>query len=70
VSPPVVKLRLTRDVTPDECDWLDRTWSEGDIVLQFFGATYGCVTGSGIACSYGDGPFFELPADALKEAGS
>jgi hypothetical protein len=57
---------LTRDVTPDECEWLDRTFREGETVVQFTGATYGCITGDGVACSLnGDNPFFELPLDAL-----
>lgn len=62
-----LRLTLVRDVTPDECDWLDRTWHAGDVVRRFMGATYGCITYSGVACCVDDdGPFFELPTSALK----
>jgi hypothetical protein len=60
------KFKLTRDVTKDECSWLDRTFAAGEIVHKFNGGTYGCI-GAGIACSIDGGtPFFELPRDALQ----
>lgn len=63
------KFVLSRDVTPEECDWLSRTYKQGETVTEFLGATYGCVSNDGIACSIdGNTPFFELPYDALKPA--
>lgn len=60
------KFILTRDVSPEECSWLDRTYKQGQQVFEFMGATYGCCTDEGIACSLdGNIPFFELPRDAL-----
>jgi hypothetical protein len=60
-----MRFRITRDVTQDECYWLDRSFRAGEIVHDFTGATYGCV-GTGMACSMnGQNPFFELPRDAL-----
>lgn len=63
------KLKLTRDVTPDECEWLDRTFKAGETVFEYHGATYGCC-GAGVACCEVDGenPFFEMPQDALAPA--
>jgi len=63
----MAKLRLTRDVTQEECPWLDRTFKEGEEVFKYTGYTYGCVTGSGIACTLveNETPFFELPMSAL-----
>lgn len=60
-------LVLTRDVTPEECDWLHRTFTKGEHVVLFTGATYGCVAPNGIAASVdGKNPFFELPLDAVE----
>jgi hypothetical protein len=60
-------LVLTRAVTVEECHWLDRDFAEGEMVYEYTGAVYGCITDSGVACSLtGDTPFFELPIDALR----
>lgn len=67
------KLVVTRDVTPDEVEWLQRTYKKGDEIWEFTGATYGCIDSSkGMACSdvEGAGPFFEFPLDALDYARS
>ena len=66
-------LRLTRKVTPNECEWLKRTFKAGEVVAEFNGATYGCITNEGVACielkdlDHG-APFFELPWDAVEVA--
>jgi hypothetical protein len=66
------ELIVTRTVTTDECDWLDRDVIEGELVVAFFGCTYGCISPNGIAVSRTgplDNPFFELPRDAIAPAG-
>mgnify|MGYP001377208461 CR=1 FL=1 len=46
--------------TPDTPFW------QGDVVERFRGVTYGCITPDGIACiRNGEGPFFEVPRDAV-----
>ena len=61
-------LKLTRTVEPSECSWLDRTYFEKEVVFEYTGHTYGCISPRGIACSEdGETPFFELPGDALKQ---
>ena len=62
-------LVLARDVTKEECDWLDGDLRKGDEVHLFHGHTYGVIGKSGVAVTKtrdGDTPFFELPADALE----
>ena len=63
------KFQLTRNVTLNECSWLDRDYKKGEIVFEYPLYTYGCVSNNGVACSDKDSvsPFFELPKDALKE---
>ena len=63
------KMTLKRDVTVNECGWLDRDFVEGETVYTFSGVTYGCIGPDGIACSLDPdfGPFFELPRSALEE---
>ena len=63
----LLKYTLVRDVTREECPWLDKDWTVGEEVFHFFGATYGCVSNMGTACSVdGDNPFFEMPTSALR----
>lgn len=65
-----MQLYLTRDVTPEECEWLDETIKSGSTVYRFYGATYGCI-GSGVAVTFnedGHNPFFEIPRDALEKS--
>jgi hypothetical protein len=60
--------RLTRDVRPSECHWLQRTHFKGDIVEAFYGHDYGCITPKGTAVTCDDQKtFFELPNSALEE---
>jgi hypothetical protein len=62
------KFRLTRNVTLNECDWLDRDYKKGEIVFEY--PLYTTSIGrKGIACSEKDSesPVFELPEDALIE---
>lgn len=61
-----MELRLTRDVAPEECSWLDDTLVKGTIWYEYFGHTYGCV-GPGVACTKIEHelPFLEIPRDAL-----
>jgi hypothetical protein len=60
---------LTRDVTREECDWLDWDLPAGKLVYEWTGHTYGAITREGIAVTEqpGELPFFELPYDALGE---
>ena len=64
------RITLKRDVTREECDWLDRDFKKGEEVYLFYGATYGCISGDGKACTLsasGETPFFEIPNDAIEE---
>lgn len=66
-----MQLYLTREVTIEECDWLDKNIKSGTIVYKFYGTTYGCVGSSGMAVTFskeGDNPFFELPYDSLQKS--
>jgi hypothetical protein len=58
---------LNRDVTQDECPWLDKDFKKGEKVYSYGGATYGCISNDGTACCLieGEDPFFELPENAL-----
>lgn len=61
-------LKVIRDVTTEECHWLDETVKEGTVVFRYHGYTYGCITSSGVAVSLveGETPFFEMPRSALE----
>jgi hypothetical protein len=61
------RLRITRTVTSDECDWLSEDACEGEIVFVFKGATYGTIADGVVVSRAGpyDNPFFEMPLDAL-----
>lgn len=66
-----VKMVVTRLVTPEECDWLDRIYLPGDTIYEFNGATYGCINwANGFAASDkpNENPFYEFPIDAAKIA--
>ena len=60
-------LRVTRDVTMKECDWLDFDFKKGQIVYGF-GASMGCISTNGWAVTVDrdEHPFYELPLDALE----
>lgn len=63
------KYEMTRTVTKEECSWLKNKILVGTIVYGFIGATYGCITDTGIACTFsadGSGEFFEVPQDAIR----
>ena len=58
---------VNRDVTSDECEWLNETIKKNTILYHFHGHTYGCI-GEGIAVTFsekGDNPFFEMPNNSL-----
>jgi hypothetical protein len=60
---------LTRDVSPAECPWLERTYLTGEIVIRCTQPDYGGC-GDDIAVTKNEAggyPFFGLPRDALKE---
>ena len=60
-------LRVTRDVSTKECDWLDFEYKKGDIVYGF-GQSLGTVSTNGWAVTIdpNEYPFYELPLDALE----
>lgn len=62
---------LTRDIPKKECNWLDRNYKKGEIVFEYTGYTYGCISNTGKAFSdnYDLEPFFELPNNAVKRYG-
>ena len=59
---------LIRDVTQEECSWLNRTWKKGEIVYEYIGATYGCISPTGLAVTAvrDQAPFVELPIKAIE----
>jgi len=64
------KFILNRDVTKIECPWLSETFKRGEVVYEFLGPTYGCISESGLAITKdpeGGNPFHELPFTALKQ---
>ena len=63
------KFKINRKVTQDECSWLDEDFEIGQIVFEYFGCTYGCISSSGLPVTFApdETPFFEIPADALTE---
>ena len=59
---------VTRNVTKDECKWLNQDILAGKVLFKFDKYDYGCTGPTGIACThspYGDYPFFELPKNAI-----
>ncbi|MBN8697406.1 MAG: hypothetical protein J0L87_12820 [Bacteroidetes bacterium] len=62
----LIKLKLIRDVTKQECRWLKRDFLKGEIVYLFAEDTYGCTGEDGIPCSLnGNTPSFELPKNSV-----
>ena len=58
---------VTRDVTPEECRWLEATVVAGTTVYRCNKPTYGCVREFAATLDPKGGyPFFELPWDAVK----
>ncbi len=65
-----MRVRLVREVTPAECQWLDAPLPEGSVFYLCLKPTYGAVTDNGFAltCDPAGGyPFFEVPSDAVVE---
>lgn len=63
---------LTKNVSQLEHPWLSRDYLKGEIVYEYRGYTYGCLSqdGSGIAVTKSpndETPFFELPLEALTK---
>lgn len=58
---------VTRDITPRECPWLEKTVLEGTAVFQYPGPTYGLISPDGVAVTLEPitPPFFQLPRAAL-----
>lgn len=60
--------KVIRKVTMEECPWLDRDIEEGEIVEEYDGCTYGCITYKGVAVMIeGIEGFSELPINALEK---
>lgn len=62
---------LTRDVTPQECSWLKRTYKAGEIVYELTSWDYGVtntLTGRAVTEEPGIYPFFEMPKNAMRLA--
>lgn len=60
---------FTRDIKKtDDGSYADRDYVKGDTVFRYSGCTYGCISGDGMAmCEVeGEGPFFQMPRDALS----
>jgi hypothetical protein len=64
----MMKYVVIRNVTPNECEWLEETIKKGTEVYKYYNHTYGCISPNGIAVSkeHGEIPFFELPRNALQ----
>lgn len=56
-----------RDITKEECPWLEETIPAGTDVYLYHGDTYGCISPSGRAFTLvpDEIPFFELPEDSI-----
>lgn len=62
------KIRLLREVTTEQCPWLEENLSEGTEFYTFEGYTYGCIGPTGRAVSFApnENPFFEIPSDSFE----
>ena len=62
------KYTVIRDITTEECPWLENTILKGQIVYSYTGCTYGCIghNGKAVSLELGVDPFFELPYDSIK----
>jgi len=61
-------LIVAREVTIEECPWLDEPMPSGTLVHRFTLSTYGCCyleEGIPVSIRADEYPFFELPRDAL-----
>lgn len=59
---------LKKDVTKGEYHWIAKDLKKGKVVYKYYGQTYGCITGNGIAVSNkpGKNPFYEIPEESVK----
>ncbi len=67
----ICKAIVTRDVGPDEVEWLKRTYKQGETLYEFIGPTYGCIDqtkGTALSEAPGEPPCFEFPHDAFRWA--
>ncbi len=62
------RVTLSRIVTRNECDWLDRDLPQGTSLYLYKGPTYGCISKTGVAVARepDETPFFEVPKDAIS----
>lgn len=57
--------KLNRDVTQEECFWLDKDYKKGTPV-RICAETFGCISNSGEGVYLEDNTFFlEIPKDAI-----
>ena len=61
-----MKGKLNRDVTTNECFWLDKNYKEGTPLVLFTGQTFGCTSDYGEPVLLENNDFFlEIPSDAI-----
>jgi len=60
---------LKQDITKKKFGWLERDYKKGEIVYEYHGQTYGCISSKGKAFSEKPNaiPFFELPLNCVGE---
>ena len=64
------RFEVTRRVDKSEQPWMsdDEIVEAGTVVWSYVGCTYGCIgAGRAVTMERGKTPFFELPANALRE---
>ena len=63
-----MSMKVVREVTTEECPWLEESVAEDTEVFLYHGPTYGVVGPTGVAVSLAENqaPFFELPIDSVK----
>jgi hypothetical protein len=59
---------LNRDVTIEECYWLNEDLKEGTVIYRYLDCTYGCISSEGVAVTLkeNEDPFMEVPWDAVS----
>jgi hypothetical protein len=64
------RIITARDITPDECPWLDDVVPAGTPLWTFTGATYGVIgDGESVSTERGRYPFFEIPRGSYEVIG-
>lgn len=57
---------LNRNVTQNECLWLENNLMKGTKVYEYLGCTYGCIgDGEAVSLEPDQTPFMEIPLDAI-----